>query len=102
MRSIDELAKGDYIAFGFNYNGGQPNEIIVENITEVYKNKETVEQVLVHFLYGYKSLAEFVKRDNILAIGNPQGKGVIKDWTGTYDILNQEKIAKISNSPKII
>lgn len=95
MKSIDNLTKGDYIAFGFNYNGGQPNEIIVDNITEVYKNKETVEQVLVHFAYGYKSLAEFIKRDNILAIGNSQGKGVIKGWTGTYDILNQKKISEL-------
>lgn len=100
MKSIDELAKGDYIAFGFNYNGGQPNEIIVDNITEIYEK-----DVLVHFLYGHKSLSEFVKKENILAIGNPEGTGKIKGWTGKYDILNQEKINEIlsyDSSTKLI
>lgn len=95
MKSIDELAKGDYIAFGFNYNGGEPNEIIVDNITEVYKNKETVEQVLVHFAYGHHSLGEFVKREDILAIGDSQSKGKIKGWTGNYNILNEKKVNEI-------
>ncbi len=95
MKSIDELAKGDYIAFGFNYNGGEPTELIVSNITQIYKDKKSIIQVLVHFLYGYKSLAEFVKRENIWAIGNPKGTGKIKGWTGKYDILNQEKINEI-------
>lgn len=90
MRSIDNLAKGDYVVFGFNYNGGEPNEIIVDNITEVYEK-----DVLIHFLYGYKSLSETIKKEEILAIGNSKGKGTIEGWGGTYDILNQEKIDKI-------
>ncbi|HPD81566.1 MAG TPA: hypothetical protein PK357_00515 [Candidatus Pacearchaeota archaeon] len=90
MKSVDKLAKGDYIAFGFNYNGGEPNEIIVDNITEIYEHK-----VLVHFLYGHHSLSEFIKKEDILAIGNSQGKGVIKGCTGTYDILESKKISEI-------
>jgi hypothetical protein len=57
MKSIDELTKGDYIAFGFNYHGGEPNEIIVSKITQVYKH-----DVLTHFLYGHHSLSESIKK----------------------------------------
>lgn len=91
MKTLKDLAKGDYIAFGFNYNGGEPNEIIVDNITEIYEDK-----VLVHFLYGYKSLAEFVRKEEILAIGNDEtGEAEIKGWNGKYDIINPEEINKI-------
>jgi len=91
MKSISDLAKGDYIAFGYNYNGGMPNEIIVDNITSIYE-----ESVLVHFVYGLKSLSEIVKKENILAIGNNEtGEGKIKGWQGQYDILNQKEIDKI-------
>ncbi len=95
MKSIDKLTNGDYIAFGFNYHGGEPDEIIVDNITEIYKEKGEIREVLVHFLYGHHSLSEFVKRENILAIGDTKGKDVIEGWTGTYEILNQKKINKI-------
>lgn len=65
MRTINSLTKGDYIAFGFNYKGIEPKEIMVSNITEIYEDS-----VLTHFLYGFNSLAEFVKKEDILAIGN--------------------------------
>ena len=91
MKSISELAKGDYIAFGFNYNGGEPNEIIVNEIDEIYQGK-----FLTEFLYGYRSLSEFVEKENVLAIGNNEtGEGKIKGWGGKYDILNQKGIDKI-------
>ncbi len=91
MRTVDSLTKGDYIAFGFNYNGGEPNEIVIDNITEVYKD-----EVLVHFLYGLKSLAKLIKKSYILAIGNNEsGEGEIKGWDGKYDILNQKEIDEI-------
>ena len=64
MRTVDSLTKGDYIAFGFNYNGGEPNEIIVNEIDEIYRGK-----FMVTFLYGYKSISEFVEKEKILAIG---------------------------------
>jgi hypothetical protein len=92
MKSVENLTKGDHMAFGFNYNGGEPNEIIVDNITEIYEK-----DVLIHFVYGYKSLSESVKKEDILAIGNSKGRGRIKGWTGSYDILNQEKIDNILN-----
>jgi hypothetical protein len=58
MKSVSDLAGGDYIAFGFNYNGERPKEIIVDNITKVYENS-----VLVHFIYGLKSLSEVVRKE---------------------------------------
>jgi len=90
MKSVDNLTRGDYIAFGFNYNGGEPNEIIVDNISFVENN-----YVIVHFMYGLKSLSEAVKKDKVLAIGNEEGKGEISGWEGNYDILNQKEIDRI-------
>ncbi|MEK6827216.1 MAG: hypothetical protein AABX99_01905 [Nanoarchaeota archaeon] len=95
MKTLKDLTKGDYIAFGFNYNGGEPNEIIVDNITNVYRGK-----VLVHFLRGgmfnYQSQAELVKKKDILAIGNNEtGEGTIKGWGGKYDILHPRKLKQI-------
>ena len=91
MKSIENLTEEDYIAFGFNYNGGEPDEIIVDKIENFYEDK-----VLVCFSYGYKSVSEFIKKEDILAIGNNEfGEGKIKGWKGKYDILDQEKIDKI-------
>lgn len=91
MKSVDNLTEGDYIAFGFNYNGPIPKEIIVSDIVDIIGD-----DVLVCFLYGYKSLAEVVKKENILAIGNNEtGEGKIKGWSGKYDILNQKEMDEI-------
>ncbi|HKL24422.1 MAG TPA: hypothetical protein VJ912_03740 [Candidatus Nanoarchaeia archaeon] len=90
MKSLENLQEKDYIAFGFNYDNKEPSEIIVSNITKIYKNK-----VLTHFLYGHKSLSEYIKKQDILAIGNPRGEGKIKGWTGNYDILKPERIKEI-------
>lgn len=82
MKNISDLKEGDHIAFGFNYNGGTPTEIIVDKISSIHKG-----EFLVHFLYGHHSLAEYIKPDNIIAIGNPNGTGKINGWGGKYDIL---------------
>jgi hypothetical protein len=91
MKSVSDLTRGDYIAFEFNYYAGKPKEIIVDNITEILEDS-----VLVHFVYGFKSLSEIVKKEKILAIGNNEtGEGTIKGWSGKYDILNQKEIDRI-------
>ncbi|HIG93985.1 MAG TPA: hypothetical protein HA283_06000 [Nanoarchaeota archaeon] len=92
MKSIDNLSKGDSIAFGFNDNGGEYNDLIVRKITDFYE-----EGVLVHVvLYGRKSLNLSVKTEDILAIRNDKsGTGEIKYCSGKYDIFNQEKITEI-------
>lgn len=84
QQQLASLKPGDYIAFVWKY-GTFGEEIVVDNITEVYDN-----DVLVHFLYGYKSEAEFVKKEDIIAIGNPNGTGKIKGWTGNFDILKPD------------
>ena len=48
-----ELEIGDYIAFEWSY-GVFGKEIIVDSITMVKPD-----EVLVHFLYGYKSEAQW-------------------------------------------
>ncbi|VVB82422.1 Uncharacterised protein [uncultured archaeon] len=93
MRSINDLVDGDYIAFGFDYNGGEPSEIIVDKIQSVYMKGKVFS---VTFLYGYKSLTEYVNDKKILAIGNEKGRGKIPGWKGNYDIINQEEINRIT------
>lgn len=85
MYTPQDLKAGMHIAFGFSYNGGDPSEIIVDNITSVQE-----ETVLVHFLYGHHSLAEYVKKEDVIAIGNPKGEGKIKGWNGKFDILKPD------------
>jgi hypothetical protein len=83
-----EFRKGMVIAFGFNYNGGKPTEIIVSTITEVYNDQD---QVLTHFNYGHRSLGEFIKKDEIVAVGDHEsGTENIKGWTGKFVILNRK------------
>jgi hypothetical protein len=84
MKTIENLKSGDYIAFGFNYNGGEPKEIMVSNITSVSDYG-----ILVHFMYGHHSLSEYVKKENIIAIGNPEGKSKIRGWNGNFDVVNR-------------
>lgn len=90
-QKLKSLKYGDYIAFGFNYNGGEPKEIIVTNITSVYDDK-----VLVHFLYGGRSIGEFIKKNEILAIGNHKCTGKIKGWRGGFDILKPFELNKLN------
>ncbi len=85
MKKVTELKEGDYIAFGFNYNGGEPKEIVVTNITSLHEGG-----FIVHFLYGYKSLSEFIKYADVLAIGNADGKTRIKGWSGKFDLINTD------------
>lgn len=86
MKKIEDLKEGDHIAFGFNYNGGIPTEIIVDNITCKHG-----EEFLVHFAYGHHSLSEYVKPENILAIGNlEKGESELNGWSGKYDILQPD------------
>lgn len=74
-----------YYMFGFNYNGGEPNEVIVEKPTMINKSG-----LLFVFLYGHKSLSEHIPFESIVAVGEEDGgEAAIKGWTGSYTILNQ-------------
>ena len=87
---LSNLKVGDYIAFQWNY-GIFGKEIIVANISCVDDEK-----ALVHFLYGYKSDGEWVKKSDIIAIGDMSANGKIKGWTGNFNILlpNHELLSK--------
>jgi hypothetical protein len=99
MKTIDALVPfKDYIAFAFSYFAGGPEEIIVDNITNI-----DGDDIYVHFLYGYRSLCEIVKKKDILAIGNNEtGEGKISGWSGNYDILNQKAIDEILEKRKTL
>ena len=82
------LKCGDYIAFGFNYNGGEPDEIIVSNITYIAENG-----LLCHFLYGHHSLSEIVKIDDVLAIGNnKEGKVKLRGYSGKFTVVKRNEL----------
>jgi hypothetical protein len=78
---IKDLKIGDYIAFEWSY-GVSGKEIIVDSITMVKPD-----EVLVHFLYGYKSESQWVKKKDIIAVGDPKGKCKIKGWSGKFNIV---------------
>jgi len=79
-----DLKEGDYIAFEYEYEIGDP-EIIVDNISFVYEDR-----VIVHFLYGYKSETCTILKKDILAIGNKlNGTTKLLGWTGLFDIVNE-------------
>lgn len=82
---LEKLKPNHFIAFGFNYNGGTPNEIIVAPITSIER-----ETVLVHFSYGHHSLGEFVRKEDIIAIADAMADDKIKGWTGKYRILKPD------------
>lgn len=76
----------DHIAFGFNYNGGKHDTIIVSNITSISKFG-----ILCHFMYGHHSLAEYIKPEEVLAVGdNENGTISIKGWGGKYRVLKSD------------
>lgn len=85
MKTLENLAEGDYIAFGYNHNGGEPNEIFVANIS--FKREK---YVTVHFMYGHHSIGETVNYEDIIAIGDMSASGKIKHWGGKFNILQPE------------
>ncbi len=87
MKRVDDLKEGDYIAFPFKYLSSDPEEIMVSSITSVHENTRSV---LVHFLNGHHSVGEWVKLDDILAIGNSEsGESKLKGWSGKFDVVNK-------------
>jgi len=79
--------------FGFNYNGGAPDEVIVKTPTSIDDDK-----ILFHFLHGYKSVGEYVKKENIVAFGDEDGAFEVEGWTGRYTILNKKNFIGLIKS----
>lgn len=75
---------GQFYMFGFDYNGGTPKEVIVARPTTINDN-----DILFHFMYGHHSMAEYVEKKNILAVGDDSGQVQIRGWTGRYKVINQ-------------
>lgn len=58
------LKVGDAILYKWCYNHGDPQEKVwIETITSIFKDGE----YLVCMLYGYKSVNEWIKPENIIA-----------------------------------
>lgn len=86
MKKPIDLGPDDYIAFGYNYYGGEPDEIIVGQTCFKSDGYFTI-----HFAYGTQSLAETVKFEDVLAIGNlVDGQTKLRGWKGTFDVIKPE------------
>ena len=88
IQTIKLNPETDAIAFLFSYYAGEKQSIEIAHITHIdEKNK----QVGVNFLYGYKSVHEWVKFDEIVAILPSKNQNLdspdltpfeIKGWRG--------------------
>lgn len=77
------LSTENHYMFGFNYNGGTPDDVIVETPTYIDDD-----EFIFHFMLGVKSLVETVKRRKIVAVGSQTGDVSVRGWSGKYTILN--------------
>jgi len=82
-----------YYMFGFNYNGGIPDEVIVEKPTSIDDDV-----ILFHFLDGHRSVGEYVKKENIVAVGEYDGAFEVAGWNGRYSVLNRKEFFKLIQS----
>lgn len=57
LRKVSDLITNDYIVFGFDYNGGEPTEIMVAPITNKHRNG-----FITHFLYGHSFELRWLRR----------------------------------------
>ena len=56
------------------------------------------DELLFHFMIGHKSESEFVKKEDIIAVGdNENGTVKVLGWTGKYRILNKDLFEKYLN-----
>ncbi|MCC6198632.1 hypothetical protein IT401_00210 [Candidatus Nomurabacteria bacterium] len=79
-----------YMFFFAHARGTCTPGAIVEKPTKIEKDK-----VLFHFLVGYKSEGEWIKKEEILAVGdNTTGTVQVKGWSGKYQILNSTLFKK--------
>ena len=64
-----DFKKNDAVAFLWSYTAGEKKDLQMANVTAVLNNGD----IVVHFLYGYKSVAETIKPEDVIAILNPEG-----------------------------
>lgn len=88
MKTLETLENGDYIAFDYSYLRNDETNIEVARITSIQKEGG---ECLVHFSCGHHSVGEYIKFDDIIAIGDKEnGKDGIKGWSGAYTALKLE------------
>lgn|GEM_PF-1469788 len=85
----------NHYVFGFNYNGGTPNEVIVEKPTEINNDS-----ILFHFLSDHRSISEYIRKEDIIAFGDEDGAFEIEGWSGRYTItiLNKKEFINLIKS----
>lgn len=87
MKDVNKLTTKDYIAFVYSYfHTKDDREIIVSQISQVTDDG----RFLVFFLWGHHSCSEFIKKEEVVAIGNMEGDAGIKGWTGKFDLIKPD------------
>lgn len=84
---LDTLTAKQYIAFPWSYSDDDNQRIKVTRVTSNFPKRQ---RLLVHFLYGCKSISEHIPYSEVIAVGNPHGGGKLPGWAGGFDILNKE------------
>lgn len=93
QRALNNIERGDYIAFFHPLDG-----LIVDTVTMV--NEEC--RILVHYICGYKSEAEWVEPEDVLAVGD-YDNGVqmqIGDLSGPFIVLKPEELAEVEDTKR--
>ena len=87
MKNVNELQKGDIIAFKYDSN----RFIEASEITSVHYNENYKENMyLCHWAMGWKSCAEYIRASEVIAVGNPEGESKLFGWNGMWDLILPE------------
>lgn len=74
-------------SYMFYFHDGHEKNLIVAKPTIIEEDK-----ILFHFSIGYKSEGEWVRKSDILAVGDMENGTVqVIGWGGKYSILNNDR-----------
>ena len=92
MKDPRKVKIGDYIAFSYTKAGGG-KDLVIEAIDAINPKYG----YLSRFMYGYKSEAEYVKPDEVLAIGNMDAESGLKGSSGRFDLIKPDHPLIVKN-----
>jgi|GEM_PF-2658104 len=87
LATLKEGPEQSFIAFEFKF-GHPSSSIEVSDITSIHGDS-----VLCHLYMGHKSESEFIKKNDIIAIGDDKNGDVqLHGWGGKFIVLRPEKL----------
>ena len=79
-----------HILFEYQYSSDYTPHLQIAQVTETYEDRDAY---LVRFLYGHKSVAEVIKKKDVLAVVDANGERlVLSGWSGTFKDINRERL----------